>query len=566
MSDTSKIITKEERIVIEQEITKKKNTVNEIYQEINYMNGEEDYPDFDPPMDRFDVLQEQLGELTTDIHHLEERIYASDYNVFKSDFISIYENDMMDYESGVMLSDVDNDITTDIFNRNGMAKTISDKLCDANVRGPFNIGILGKWGEGKSTFLKYIDKNIEQHVNAKNINIIRYDASTYSEQEQIWANLATALFETYENEEKFAKIKFYFCKAIKNKKTIFEKGILNLVIILILLALTWGSQCAFSYETWLSTFVGLGCGISGIVILISKVIMPMFNGLVSSSISLTNKIIGAMKLPDYVESLGTRAKIEKDIGLLLDAWIPHKNQKIIIFVDELDRCTEKGVAEFFQSIHLLLHIEKLHFVFAIDSNHLKKALQKVAGVSDNKIDDYVNEYLEKYVSIIVPLQKSMKYSKYVDYLLDKIVLSDVKHCFTVPEKEIIKQCIDNISKDVLTPRKVKKLLNILILIKEYCTKNSAQPIDFGKLSIWFIFSSLYKKQAELILSLYDLNRQYTPLNELMSSSKKESFAPEEKTLFNMMKDFPMHDIIVYDEISTYFLMNIFDKKNQQKDN
>ena len=69
--------------------------------------------------------------------------------------------------------------------------------------------------------------------------------------------------------------------------------------------------------------------------------------LLSASIPLSKKVIDTLKMPSYVEQLGTRERVSDDLKILLKAWLPKNNQKIVIFVDELDRCSEKGISEFF---------------------------------------------------------------------------------------------------------------------------------------------------------------------------------------------------------------------------
>lgn len=100
-------------------------------------------------------------------------------------------------------------------------------------------------------------------------------------------------------------------------------------------------------------------GLSAGIIAISKIMIPFFQVAVSSSIPLSDKIMGKMKLPNYVEVLGKRAEIVSDLDILFDAWLKKDDDKVVIFVDELDRCTEKGIVEFFQSIQLLISNRKL---------------------------------------------------------------------------------------------------------------------------------------------------------------------------------------------------------------
>lgn len=51
-------------------------------------------------------------------------------------------------------------------------------------------------------------------------------------------------------------------------------------------------------------------------------------------------------------------------------------------------------------------------MFAIDVGCLKKAFVKYNNISDGEIEEYLNQFLDKYVSVIVPLNDVMDYRKY----------------------------------------------------------------------------------------------------------------------------------------------------------
>lgn len=81
-----------------------------------------------------------------------------------------------------------------------------------------------------------------------------------------------------------------------------------------------------------------------------------------------------------------------------------------------------------------------------------------------------------------------------------------------------------IPSDKMTPRKVKKTINALLLLKEYCvtTINMISAIDFRELTAWFIFASVYRKESTFIVELYDPKREYTPLEKITNPSQQKT--------------------------------------------
>lgn len=77
-------------------------------------------------------------------------------------------------------------------------------------------------------------------------------------------------------------------------------------------------------------------------------------------------------------------------------------EKIVFFIDELDRCRAKQVVRMLEAIHLLLAFENFTVVVAVDSRWLEGALLTVFErelASTRRKDDIVHEYIEKIIQV-----------------------------------------------------------------------------------------------------------------------------------------------------------------------
>lgn len=317
----------------------------------------------------------------------------------------------------------------------------------------------------------------------------------------------------------------------------------------------WGSKLSFSIDSLISKFSGFGFSLAGIILLISKIVLPWAKKLLETSIPLSQKVANVFMLPSFVEVLGTRERVTEELDILFQAWIPKENQKVVIFVDELDRCSEKGIVEFFQSIQLFFGTKKMMFVFAIESSHLKRALAKNFEIGDQSIEEYTNNYLEKYISYVVPIDNKDNFAEYAVGLIREI---NIENHLKISEKEIeqIKMCISCIKDKLVTPRKIKKLVNLLILIKSFCIHYySDLRIDYCELFSWVIMSCFYTDAANYITSLFTRKKEYSPLKVILRNLSYDKIVKEKLPngkYYYLINELKMHDIVIYNRLANDF--------------
>ena len=355
-------------------------------------------------------------------------------------------------------------------------------------------------------------------------------------------------FEEYEKNIYLPELRFAVAKFNSNRKQCIGRFVVNIIIIIILFLITVGSQTAFSFDTIWSKFVGSIASVGGIIIFISCIAVPWMKKLLSASIPLSKKVIDTLKMPSYVEQLGTRERVSDDLKILLKAWLPKNNQKIVIFVDELDRCSEKGISEFFQAIQLFTEIQKINFVFAIELKHLKKALAGQHNIPTEEIDAYTTQYLEKYVSIIVPMENTFSYTDFIKKLINEVNQEDI--FITEEECKKICECIRLIPRNKMTPRKIKKLLNLLVISKDCCQSSDKMLFtNYDDLFAWIIFNCFYHNAAEYVRSLYKKNKEYTPAERFIYIIKKDSPLQGLGGYMKIISPISMHDIVIYHKIA-----------------
>ena len=346
---------------------------------------------------------------------------------------------------------------------------------------------------------------------------------------------------------------YVYTKIKQSKKKYFSSLIVNVIILIMLFIITDLGVRYWTKEEIEKQLIAYGCSIIGGLLLITQIVIPWGKKLLSISIPLSEKVIGSFELPSYVDVLGTREEIAGEMDILLKAWCHKKEEKIVVFVDELDRCSEKGIREFFQAIQLFYNTKKIIFVFAIQLSHLVNAIGNNEKTNNT---DIIKQYLDKYISILVKLDnKNIMKSDYAMKLIREI---NAENKMQIESKEIdsIIKCLDIIQDEALTPRKIKKLINLLVLSKSFCIdKYREERINYSQLFIWIIMYNFEAKATNWLSGLYNEKEAHSTMNNMMRnlSNKKElDKLISNHNFIDLIEEFRMCDIVKYNYIAQEF--------------
>lgn len=154
--------------------------------------------------------------------------------------------------------------------------------------------------------------------------------------------------------------------------------------------------------------------------------------------------------------------------------ITFNNKKLVVFLDDLDRCESENIINLISSIKLLLSVNKnIIFIIGIDKKAVTLALQNKYNNDFNKAD----EYLER----IFPINFSINNNINIENFEDAIVtIMNVSH----EDSKIIVKLLTNI--EFYNSRHIKKVLRKYISIREYLIK---KDIDLS--NIYNIILVLY---------------------------------------------------------------------------
>lgn len=278
-----------------------------------------------------------------------------------------------------MWSDIEAD--DDFLNFKTVAETAAS-IIECSKQVPLSMGICGSWGVGKSSMVNLVEKSLRAHVGDTSYLFVRYNAWLYQGFDDARAALLEVIARTLHEHQKEKK------KPLEKAKEFMDRIDL------------WRCVGLFASSA-VSVAAGLPpVGAIGDVVRTGK---SIFQGQASADdVVEGEKLIKG--LADEGKGLLRPPKVlnpPKEIQLLRDLFenvLEEANVKLVVFVDDLDRCLPATLIPTLEAIRLFLMIKNTAFVIAADDLMIRKAVAKhFDGLSLD--DDLVINYFDKLIQV-----------------------------------------------------------------------------------------------------------------------------------------------------------------------
>ncbi len=273
---------------------------------------------------------------------------------------------------------------------------------DKNTKPPLTIGIYGAWGTGKSFLMHKIACALKPQDCPGEIDesppaalslvgktvLVEFEAWDYNGSDKLWAGLVERIFSALERELGwYWQLKFNFWRNLKRQWQQARQKVLPYVLISLALALV---------VVWLLLEPANRAAIAtGGVITFLLLFVPQLIKLFSTSAS--QRVIDMFAAQDYKADIGFMGRIKADLRDFADNLT--NATKVIVFIDDLDRCDPKKAVEVLEAVKLLLELDRFIVFLAIDARIITQAVEEYYGkvLTEAEITGY--EYLDKIVQI-----------------------------------------------------------------------------------------------------------------------------------------------------------------------
>lgn len=311
----------------------------------------------------------------------------------------------------------DNETSEDLLGFKVHADLLIDIVNDDSVL-PITIGVFGDWGSGKSSILQMLKEDFD-NKDKKNSLCIYFNGWTFEGYDDAKAALLQSILKELEDNKKLSE---------EVKSVVKEK----------------------SKKLWKSIDWMRGAGM-----LLKNIALPAVSAYFTGGTSLIpytvqkmsewsddpNQIIEKLQSEegqklfqsfilenkeDNHSKVNAVAEFRRDFSELINAT---KFEKLIVIVDDLDRCTPERIIENLEAIKLFLNVSKTAFVIGADPRIVKHAIEykyknnKEIEEENNRI---VTDYLEKLIQLpySLPRLSDSEVETYISMLVCKKELKE----------------------------------------------------------------------------------------------------------------------------------------------
>ncbi len=396
----------------------------------------------------------------------------------------------------------DKPTATDLLNRSALQAALKNFIKFTSATKHSTIAILGEWGIGKSTFLNCLKEDINNtsdvlcEVNAWLLQ------SSANMKASLYREIINSIFSINPPESESSLM--VWLKRKTHKTTLLlkyaftrhiGKGLFPIILLALLATLHISGILLITPSKILSNFfstnsIGAVIVIAGSIILTADVIMKSFKSPVMSS------FLGISKIPNYENKPDLHFQMRSTIDQLCKIRFKKNNGRIILLIDDLDRCEHSKVIQLIEAIRLTLSIDSITTIVAADYDMMKAAINdhyKEKMELHEKIhnESFARSYLAKIfsLSLMIPTPNHKNIKHYIkrqfeeNLSLPQNTLKDIKDRHLDIQPTIMARADATqpmrVSTDFLesvtaictkfsinNPRQIKRLINSYKIIKE----------------------------------------------------------------------------------------------------
>lgn len=326
---------------------------------------------------------------------------------------------------------------TDELGFNDYAAAFAEMVTNPNISPPLTIGIYGSWGTGKTFLMHKIAEEVQrvqdryqrekrrfQGIPPARSIVINFDAWAYNTSDVLWAGLVEQIFAAIEGQlGRVGKLRLTIARNLAKEGRQLARQIFYLLLLIIavlvplyvlLRELDFDAVASILPFLGLPVLVRLGRDVATLVA------TPQSRQ-VATLLASSRRVRSERR---FIESVlrdsdqGMIARVYDDMGKMLQA-LP-EGTRLVVFIDDLDRCNPDRVIEVLEAINLLLAFREFVVFLAIDTRIVASIIEssyedtlKRAGISGY-------EYLDKIVQIpfTIPKARPSDLLKYLNTLIE----------------------------------------------------------------------------------------------------------------------------------------------------
>lgn len=395
--------------------------------------------------------------------------------------------------------------------------TLADVIQSPATRTPLTIGVFGTWGSGKTSLMRMVRDRLP-----KDFCVTWFDAWKYEQEQTLWralltrvlATLKTAIPDDVANQQSRAELvdlETALYKAVDRE----EVGDVRI---------NWGKAGMFAAQSAMQIGLSFIPGGSVLIDLAKELQERQTKGAIDNLVS----AIYRERSKIQIEQIQFLEQFQSRFESLVEKHIKDRSRRLVVFVDDLDRCLPEKAIEVLEAIKLFMDVRGCVFLLGLDQDVIERGIEiKYKELNPATIADPQSpprfiidgtRYLEKIIQLpfqLPPIERGVM----ADFVRNLVSAWPDPECPTVFAESLGGN-----------PRQVKRTVNVFLLLWRLAEKRAARlqglikPIRLAKIvSIQQIYPELYEVLKETPRLLRELEEYYrkddefrtqpAPLNE-----------------------------------------------------
>jgi len=462
---------------------------------------------------------------------------------------------------------------------------------------PITIGIDAPWGGGKSTMMRMLEARlcpqnaINSHWWSKKKNYgfynVWFNAWKFDEEDSLWSSLVLETLKQVVNKlgwwqrwqawVRLNKKRFdwskLFLDLIKSLGFILVLSSLGLVALFGLTFLL-GISLSETINVWLRHYVKVLAGLS-LLSLLYEILKDVTNTIISP---FSLGLYKYNKKPDYKSKIGFIGQFQEDFKSVIDSITESGKRPLVVFIDDLDRCSPAKTASVIEAINLVLDSQYCIFIIGMDINVLSmsiqakyKELQEIFSSAEKPIGPSLGRhFLEKIIQINfrIPIPGENHINDFIDAYLksvnqqeqntDKLGAETLKIPFE--ESEVVKNSTRHVASYLdFNPRQIKRFINLYrlqaLIAHQRGLLEKEKGIKLDSLARWILINMRWPEFFENASRYHDfpndfynlVNTSRESLQDKISSANTGIFTQgirnllNNQWLINILKEIPLDE-------------------------
>jgi hypothetical protein len=442
---------------------------------------------------------------------------------------------------------------------------LSRLICHVKTETPITVGIIGPWGAGKSSFMGQVKQTVSGIDREKKIFQIWFNAWRHDIHGNLWASLLQSIVTQIESQAATNPIRKY---GMRLRGILSQVDRLKLGCQLFLAGLIVSIVIFYLQPMLLTEAKSEGVTLLGALIAHAPAWIASLIALAFLYPSVSAFIIGLMKpiglnlasiidSHDFTKTVSSLDDFNKQFQSLLNLYLK-ANGRLIVYIDDLDRCTPDNAAKVVETINVFLSSPSCVFLLGIDRDKLALSIEakyqqlieleikqserlkqkrRSYGFHDNR--RYGEKFLEKIIQlpISLPVPSRKETATFTKNLLDTLpettpATSDKPY---EPSEDMVQVQLPEYMQEALikisghhsrNPRLLKRFINTFRFVHFLYVMNREKFPEVNELVLpyWFFLYDRFRYEMETVYHsmLNEGTDIKMPLNEFFSQAESSA--------------------------------------------